>query len=180
MRLTPQNTVAICVDYQEKLMPSINENAEILKRAEILVKGLRTFDVPIIVTQQYTKGLGRTVEPLHSALGEYTPFEKLTFGGYDTAEIKNAIDACGRKNVVVFGVETHICVLQTALGLKEAGYNVMLVDDCCSSRRQSDKDSGLRRAACEGISVSCSETVLFELAFIAGNEKFKTVSKLVK
>lgn len=180
MRLTPENTIAVCVDYQERLMPAIDRADEVLNRAEILVKGLRLLDVPIVVTQQYTKGLGETVEPLRRALGEYEPFEKLTFGGYEAESIRKAIDNAGRKNVLVFGTETHICVLQTARGLKEAGYQVMVVDDCCGSRRQSDKESGLRRAMCEGICISCSETVLFELTAIAGTETFKRISKLVK
>ena len=180
MRLTPENTIAVCVDYQEKLMPAIYGRESVLKRAEILVKGLKSLGVPVIVTQQYTKGLGKTVEPVHSALGEYEPFEKLTFGAYDDEGFKERIDQYKRPNVLVFGTETHICVLQTALGLHDAGYQVMLVDDCCGSRRETDKESGLRRAVCEGIRVSCSETVLFELTAIAGTETFKTISKLVK
>lgn len=180
MRFTPEKTVAICVDYQEKLMPSIYEGEEVLKRAEILIKCLNALNVPILVTQQYTKGLGPTVEPVHSALGDYIPFEKLTFGSYDDPAVKEAVDQSGRTQVLVFGTETHICVLQTALGLLEAGYQVMLVDDCCSSRRQSDKESGLRRAMNEGAQISCSETVLFELTHVAGSETFKAISKLVK
>ena len=180
MRLTPENTLAICVDYQEKLMPAIFEGDTVLKRAEILVKGLNVLRVPILVTQQYTKGLGATVEPVHSALGAYLPFEKLTFGAYDDLEIKPAVDAYGRKNVLVFGTETHICVLQTALGLCEAGYHVMLVDDCCGSRKPTDRESAFRRAMSEGIAVSSSETVLFELTAVAGTETFKAISRLVK
>ena len=180
MRLRPENTIAVCVDYQEKLMPGIHEGGEVLKQAEILVKGLKALDVPIIVTQQYTRGLGATVEPVHSALGEYEPYEKMTFGAYDTETIREAIDASGRKCALVFGTETHICVLQTALGLLEAGYSVVMVEDCCGSRRQSDKDSGLRRAMCDGVSVSCTEGVLFELLYQAGGDTFKTISKLVK
>ena len=180
MRLTPENTIAVCVDYQERLMPAICDGEEVLKRTEILVKGLLVLNVPIIVTQQYTKGLGKTVEPVHSALGEYEPFEKMTFGGYETETIRTELDGYGRKNVLVFGTETHICVLQTALGLKHAGYQVMMVDDCCGSRKPTDKESGLRRAMCEGICVSCSETVLFELTAIAGTDAFKAISKLVK
>lgn len=180
MRLTPETTIAICVDYQEKLMPAIFDGEQVLKRAEILVKGLRSLGVPIIVTQQYTRGLGGTVEPVHSALGEYEPVEKLTFGAYDEARFKELVDGFGRANVVVFGAETHICALQTALGLHDAGYQVMMVDDCCGSRRLSDKESGLRRAECEGICVSCSETVLFELTGVAGTDVFREISRLVK
>jgi len=180
MQLTPENTIAVCVDYQEKLMPAIYDGEAVLKRAEILVKGLKLLGVPIIVTQQYTKGLGATVEPVHSALGEYTPIEKLTFGAYENAAFREAIGCYQRKNVLVFGAETHICVLQTALGLRHAGYDVLLVDDCCGSRRERDKESGLRRAMCEGVFVSCSETVLFELTGIAGTEQFRAISRLVK
>ena len=180
MRLTPETTLAVCVDYQEKLMPAIHDGEAVLRRAEILIRGLKALGVPVVVTQQYTRGLGATVEPIHSALGEYEPFEKLTFGAYDDAVFQAAVDAMGRKNVLVFGTETHICVLQTALGLLEAGYSVVMVEDCCGSRRQSDKDSGLRRAMCDGVSVSCTEGVLFELLYQAGGDTFKTISKLVK
>ena len=180
MRLKAENTIAVCVDYQERLMPGIHEGEIVLKRAEILVKGLRALEVPIIVTQQYTKGLGTTVEPVHSALGEYEPYEKMTFGGYDTETIREVIDATGRKCALVFGTETHICVLQTALGLLDAGYFVVLVEDCCGSRTQADKDCGLKRAMGEGVAVSCTESVLFELLQKAGGDTFKTISKLVK
>lgn len=180
MRLTAENTLAICIDYQEKLMPAINDAEAVLKKTEILLKGLKALGVPVLVTQQYTKGLGATVEPVHSALGEYTPLDKTEFDGYSNETIKAAVDAQGRKQVLVFGAETHICALQTAIGLKDSGYTVVMVDDCCGSRTQADKESGLRRAMCEGITISCCETVLFELVGKAVGDGFKTVSKLVK
>ena len=180
MRLTPETTVAVCVDYQERLMPAIDAGEQVLRRAEILLKGLKLLGVPVVVTQQYTKGLGETVEPLRCVLEPFTPFEKLHFGAYDDGEFKTLIDGFGRPNVLVFGTETHICALQTALGLRHAGYQVLMVDDCCGSRRASDKESGLRRAVCEGIAVSCSETVLFELTGAAGTDVFREISRLVK
>lgn len=180
MRLTAENTIAICVDYQEKLMPAIYDGEAVLKRAEMLVKGLKALNVPVIVTQQYTRGLGATVEPVHSALGDYEPLEKLTFGAYDSENIREAVDAAGRKCALVFGTETHICVLQTALGLLDAGYHVLLVEDCCGSRRTSDKECGLRRALFEGVGVTSAESALFELTRVAGTDVFKTISKLVK
>ena len=115
MRLRPENTIAICIDFQEKLMPSINEAEAVLDRAAMLVKGLRVLGVPVIVTQQYTKGLGGTVDPVHSALGEYEHYEKGTFGAYDEPEFKALIDGYGRKNVILFGTDTH-----TVDGLKWA------------------------------------------------------------
>lgn len=180
MRLRPENTIAICIDFQEKLMPSINEAESVLDRAAMLVKGLRVLGVPVVVTQQYTKGLGGTVDPVHSALGEYEHYEKGTFGAYDEPEFKALIDSYGRKNVLLFGTETHICTLQTALGLKDAGYNAMLVEDCCGSRTAHDKLNGIRRAMGEGIQISGAESVLFELTVVSGTPEFKQISKLVK
>lgn len=180
MRLKAEHTIAVCVDYQERLMPAIFEGEQVLRRAEILVRGLKLLGVPVLVTQQYTRGLGATVEPVHSALGAYEPFEKITFGAFEDPAFRKAVEESGRTHVLVFGTETHICVLQTALGLREAGWQVMLVDDCCGSRRPSDKESGLRRAMCEGISVSGSETVLFELTGAAGSDTFRAISRLVK
>lgn len=180
MRLRPENTIAICIDFQEKLMPSINEADSVLDRAAMLVKGLRILGVPMVVTQQYTKGLGSTVEPLNSALGEYEHYEKGSFGAYDEPEFKALIDAYGRKNVLLFGTETHICVLQTALGLMEMGYNVMLAEDCCGSRTARDKENGIRRAMGEGIIISGAESILFELTVVSGTPEFKQISKLVK
>ena len=180
MRLRPENTIAICIDFQEKLMPSINEAEAVLDKAAMLVKGLRVLGVPVVVTQQYTKGLGGTVDPVHSALGEYEHYEKGTFVAYDEPEFKALIDSYGRKNVILFGTETHICTLQTALGLKDAGYNAMLVEDCCGSRTAHDKLNGIRRAMGEGIQISGAESVLFELTVVSGTPEFKQISKLVK
>ena len=180
MRLRPENTIAICIDFQEKLMPSILDAEKVLGKAAMLVKGLRVLGVPIVVTQQYTKGLGGTVDPVHSALGEYEHYEKGSFGAYDEPEFKALIEGYGRKNVLLFGTETHICTLQTALGLKDDGYNAMLVEDCCGSRTAHDKENGLRRAMGEGIMISGAESVLFELTVVSGTLEFKQISKLVK
>ena len=180
MRLRADNTIAICIDFQEKLMPSIMDAEAVLDRAAMLVKGLRVLGVPVIVTQQYTRGLGGTVDPVHSALEDYEHYEKGSFGAYDEPEFKAMVDAYGRKNILLFGTETHICVLQTALGLKYAGYSPMLVEDCCGSRKARDKENGIRRAMGEGIQISGAESVLFELTCVSGTPEFKQISKLVK
>ena len=180
MKIKTDDTLALCIDFQEKLMPAINDGEQVLNKTAILVKGLKALNVPVIVTQQYTKGLGDTVDPVKSALGEYNVFEKTEFCGYDNIAIREAAESLGRKNILVFGAETHICALQTAIGFKDAGYNVILVEDCCGSRRQADKDSGVKRAMGEGIRISCCETVLFELTGRAGTDEFKIISKLVK
>ena len=111
MRIKTDDTLALCIDFQEKLMPAINDGEQVLNKTAILVKGLKALNVPVIVTQQYTRGLGDTVEPVKSALGDYEFFDKLEFGGYDNIAIREAAESLGRKNVLVFGTETHICAL---------------------------------------------------------------------
>ena len=180
MRLHAENTLAIVVDYQEKLMPVILDKDTVVKNSEILIKGLRELEIPIIVSQQYTKGLGGTIEPIKEALGEFTPFEKNTFSLWQTDEIKSAIKATGRRNVIICGTEAHICVLQTIIDLREEGYNVFVVEDCVGSRKKNDKKFGCKRAVGEGAYLCTYESVLYELTGGAASPHFKAISKLTK
>lgn len=180
MRIRKEDTIAIVVDYQERLMPSIYNHEEVVKNSAILINGLKALDIPIIVTEQYPKGLGSTVEEIKSITEGFEVYEKLTFSCYLDENIKKAVDSFGKKNVIVIGTETHICVLQTIIDLKEAGYNVIIIGDCVSSRREYDKDYGLKRAVQEGAIVSTYEAILFELTEVAGTPEFKIISKLIK
>jgi nicotinamidase-related amidase len=180
VRLKADETMAVVIDYQEKLMPVIYENDKVIENTEILIKGLRELEIPIVVSQQYTKGLGETIKPIKEALGEFTPMEKKTFSLMDTEEIKETITKCGKKNVVVCGTEAHICVLQTVIDLREAGYNVFLVSDCIGSRKINDKKAAIKRAMGEGAFICTYESVLYELTAGAGNPHFKAISKLTK
>lgn len=180
MRITEENTMAIVVDYQEKLIPVINNNEQVVKNTEILIKGLREIGVPIITSQQYTKGLGATVKPIAEALGDFVPYEKSTFSLWGTEEIKSAIKAEGRKNVVICGVEAHICVLQTVIDLIAEGFNVYIVEDCIGSRKQNDKKFACKRAVREGAFLTTYEAALYELTAGAGTPHFKAISKLTK
>ena len=110
----------------------------------------------------------------------YKPYEKLTFSGLSTEEINSAVKALGRKNIIVCGVEAHVCVLQSVIDLKAMGYNVILVEDCIASRKVSDKDTTIKRAMCEGTLITSAEAILFELTYAAGTPHFKAISKIVK
>ena len=134
----------------------------------------------MIVTQQYTKGIGETVDEIKEAVGEFTPYEKVTFSCMETEEIKNAIVNSGKKTVIVCGTEAHICVLQTMIQLKEMGYNVVYVENCSGSRKDHDKKMALKRAMAEGIIPTTYEALLFELTETAKNPVFKTISNLIK
>lgn len=180
MRIRKEDAVALIVDYQEKLMPVMAEGEELEKRAEIMIKGLKVLGIPIIVTQQYTKGLGMTVPVLQKAAGTEHFSEKITFSCMDDELIKKQVEDYGKKYVIVCGIEAHICVIQTCIDLKEHGYEPVLVMDCISSRKLSDKEGAILRAQQEGILMTTSEAVLFELTRKAGSPVFKTISGLIK
>ena len=174
-----KKTIAVAIDYQERLVPAIYNREELIKKSCILLEGLKLLEVPIYITQQYTHGLGMTVSEITNAAGTKDYIEKISFGA--TEELVKVIPPAAEKpNVIVFGIESHICVLQTLLGLKEEGYKPILVADCISSRKKSDYDIALERAGQEGILLTTYESILFELLNRAGSDTFKQISKLVK
>ncbi len=180
MRITPENTLAIAVDFQERLVPAMSGKDELIRNSSILLKGLAVLGVPVILTRQYPKGLGETVAEIKEAAPGQPEYDKLTFSCYDDEGIREAIRSSGRNQIILCGIEAHICVLQTALGLKEDGFDVLLVENCTGSRKQADKDAALRRSMTEGILPATYESVLFELTQIAGTPQFKEISRLIK
>lgn len=180
MRITPENCLALCVDYQTRLVPAMHGTEPLIHASSVLLKGLNVLDVPVLVTQQYTKGLGETVPEIKEAAGSAPVFEKVTFSCWHTEEIRSAIEASGRKTILVFGIEAHVCVLQTVIDLRQAGYDVVYVQDCVDSRKPSDREAALRRAAQEGAVLTSCESLLFELTATAKNPCFKQISALVK
>lgn len=180
MRLKPENTLALAVDFQENLMPVIGENERIIKNARILLSGLALLEIPVLVTRQYPKGLGDTVPEIKEVTAAARVLDKTTFSCYQDPAIKEAVDGLGRRNVIICGVESHICDLQTAIDLAGAGFNVVYVADCMGSRKPEDKKYGLERAAREGAFLATYESILFELTGGAGSPVFKGISKLVK
>ena len=142
----------------------------------ILLEGLKILDVPMVITQQYTKGLGMTVEEITKAAGTTENIDKISFTAYDC--VKEQISA--KKYVIVCGIEAHICVLQTVIDLKAAGFVPVLVADCVSSRKEGDKQVAIERARQEGAIVTTYESVLFELLKVAGTETSKKIQKLIR
>lgn len=135
MLIKAENTAAIIVDVQEKLMPAMFNQEEVEKNVNRLVAGLKLLEVPMIVTQQYTKGIGMTIPSVIETFGDdFSYMEKTSFGVYGEAPIKEAVDGLGKKNIIVCGTETHVCVLQTCIQLKEAGYQPILVTDAAGSQ----------------------------------------------
>jgi nicotinamidase-related amidase len=180
MRILKDNCAAVIIDIQERLLPHITEHEMVLRNTEILIKGLQTLNVPILVTEQYTKGLGFTVEPIKSLFTPFESLEKISFSCCDDEPFWNKLRSLSKKFVILVGIETHVCVLQTALDLLDNGYTPIVVADCVSSRKLSDKQVALARIQNSGGIVSTYESILFELTRFAGNDTFKVISKLVK
>jgi nicotinamidase-related amidase len=185
MRLKAENCILVNVDFQDRLLPHMRNEEVLVDKVVKLIKGMKALDVPVLTTQQYTKGLGYTDKRIAKALGfenpEELPFiEKSSFSAYDCAEFRERLEASGRKDVIICGIEGHVCVLQTIVDLKAAGYNPVPVSDCISSRTEDDYQSGLRRWIYEKAVPTCFESVLFELCRYSGTPVFKEISALVK
>lgn len=176
MRIELEQSAALVIDYQEKLVPVMFEKERLIENTCILLAGLHTLHVPICVTQQYTKGLGSTVEEVVHACKVTSYTEKLRFSAYeDTAEFLK-----GKRFVIVCGIETHICVLQTVVDLKANGYIPVLVTDCVSSRKEQDMMTAIQRAGTEGAILTTYESLLFELLKKAGTDTSKQIQRLIK
>ena len=176
MRIEREHTAAIVVDYQEKLVPVMYDTDKLIRNSCILLEGLNILEVPMVITQQYTKGLGMTVEQIIKAAGTTEYIDKISFTAFDC--VKDKISS--KKYVIVCGIESHICVLQTVIDLKAAGFVPVLVADCISSRKESDKRVAIERARQEGAIVTTYESLLFELLKVAGTETSKKIQKLIR
>ena len=165
-------------------MPVIDRHAEVAANIEKLIRGCHVLDaIPVVVTEQYVKGLGGTIEPVRRALEEtagYQPLEKACFSAQGNGEFVAAMRMLRKKQVIVAGVEAHVCVYQTVTDLLGAGYDVTIVADAMSSRMPENRELAIRRMTAEGAHLSSTEMVLFELTVNSGTDEFKAISKLVK
>ena len=180
MRILAEDTAALIIDFQEKLVPAIANNEEVVAKAALFCAGLKELGVPMAVTQQYTKGLGDIVAPIKEALGEFEPMEKMSFSAMGCDTFVEWVKAQGKKTILVCGVEAHICVLQSIIDLLGEGYRVFIVADCVGSRLVYNRDYAIQRAAQEGAFVTTCEGALYEMVQGAGTPHFKAISKLTK
>ncbi|MFC0820773.1 isochorismatase family protein [Moraxella marmotae] len=181
-RILREDTQALMIDVQEKLMPHIFEHENIRQKMAILIQGLQILGVPIMLNEQYKKGLGETIAPLYELLDESnrTSFEKKSFSVCDNPPSWANIVRQNRRIVLLFGIETHVCVLQTALDLLDNGMQPVIVADAVGSRNPYDKKQAIRRMRRAGAAVTTTEAILFELLRTADDPAFKSISKLIK
>jgi len=170
----------LVVDLQEKLMPAIHEGAGVLNQSRKLIHVARLLKLPVLVTEQYPKGIGPTVPEIRAALGDAPTVEKMTFSGCGAEPFWAQWNSFARRNAIVCGVEAHVCVQQTVLDFLERGQSVFVLADAVGSRRPLDYDLALQRMHDAGAIVTTAESVIFELLGRAGTPEFKEVLKLVK
>lgn len=179
-RIKKENTILTAIDFQEKLLPAMFEADKVEAAAVKLAAGLDVLGVPKLVTTQYAKGLGATVAPVAEALGDFEPIDKSSFSAWKNEEYKSALEESGRRTVILVGIETHICVEQTALDLLENGYTVFVPADCVQSRNPINKELSLRRMEAAGVVITCWESILYELLGSSRAAEFKAISAIVK
>ena len=178
--LDKDNTALVIIDIQERLAVVMKQRETVVNNCLHLIEIAKIMNIPLVVTEQYPKGLGRTLEEIRKALPDYKPIEKLTFSCCDEQAFLNEIKTLNKKTVILAGMETHVCVLQTCIGLVRDGYNVHLVRDAICSRTKENWDTGIEFMRDAGAVITCTETVLFQLLKIAGTEEFKAISKRIK
>jgi nicotinamidase-related amidase len=175
------NSVLVVVDVQEAFRKAIPDFAEVVSRIALAIRGFQILGRPIAVTEQYPKGLGRTAEELLLSLPDDASFvEKSTFSSYAEPNFVAELDKFQAKQVVLCGVETHVCVNQTAHDLIGGGYQVHLLTDCVASRYQHDREAGISKMLAIGVVPSSMEMALFEMMRDSRHEKFKDVQALIK
>jgi nicotinamidase-related amidase len=173
----------LIVDVQEKLLPVMANSESVVMRSAILLRAAKALDVPVTVSEQYPKGLGRTVHALHEGLGNAPVFEKLNFSCWRDISMRArliGLHDTGRPQIIIAGIEAHVCVAQTAIDLAQAGFAVFVVADAVSSRAESSVSLALNRMAQCGIEVVNTEMAVFELLGKAGTPEFKELSALIK
>lgn len=180
MLLDRSQSLLLVVDVQERLAPAMAEGEKVVERVDILLEAARRLDVPVIASEQYPKGLGHTLPQLRPQLEGARVLAKTAFSCAADPALATAVKESGRKQAVVCGMETHVCVLQTALGLKHAGLDVAVVADAVGSRHPERKALALERMRANGIEIVESEMVVFEWLGRAGTEEFKALSRLIK
>lgn len=168
----------LLIDVQEKLTPHVMNSEKLISRCSWLMRLAHALSVPTIVSEQYPSGLGQTIESLQALATPYEPIEKVHFSCYRSDSFVKKWEQLGKNQIIIAGIETHVCVLQTAIDIKQSTHNdVFVVIDAVSSRSEMDHKYGLKRMKQSGIELVTSEMVFFEWVGCAGTKEFKALSQ---
>lgn len=179
-RIEKENCVLVAIDYQERLVPAMCGKEELIDKTAKLIKGFDILGMPVIITEQYPKGLGNTVSEIKDVNPHVEIIEKNTFSAWDNAEFVSLIRRMNKPNAVVVGIEAHVCEQQTVLDMLDEGYNVYVAADCVSSRSEFDRDVAIERMRAAGAIITTYESILFEVLKWSKADEFKQISALVK
>jgi len=178
--LSRDNVILVVIDLQDGLLPKISGADEVIDKAVKLIRFARTLDLPVVWTEQYPKGLGATNERVSKELEGLKAFEKVSFGCFGGPGFEDAVVAAGRNQLLMVGIETHVCVMQTALVALSKGYEVYVPRDAVGSRCFGDYEAGLARMQAHGAEIVTAEMAMFEILRAAGTPEFKKVLPLLK
>ena len=181
--LNAQNSIVLVIDIQEKLTAMLKEDVkeEIEKKSQKLIKAAKILNIETILTEQYPKGLGETILGIKEILKEnYNPIEKTSFSALKEEKLANYLKSQDKKHVILCGIETHICVYQTALELLEAGFCVHIPKDICASRNKFEYKCALENLKQEGAKITCLEMILFQWLTSSKHPNFKEIQTLIK
>lgn len=183
LTVSAHDTALLVIDVQEKLVPAILDHETLVEKTAVLIQIASAMEMPILVTEQYPRGLGPTVQVLSELIAQApamcSVFEKMAFSAC-TPDVMAALAATGRRKVIIAGMETHVCVFQTARTLQAEGYQCFLARDAVGSRTAANRDNGFDLIKTCGAVISNVETLLFDLLKVSGTPLFKQLSKLIK
>lgn len=175
-----ENTTLLIIDIQGNLAHLMHGKELLFKNVQKLIKGIQILGIPILWVEQNPQGLGPTIPEIADILSNIQPISKMSFSSCRNDDFLQALNALNRKQVLVAGIEAHVCVYQTAADIVDIGYEVQVVTDAVSSRNVENKEIGLQRMRDSGVSLTSVETALFELLKVAEGEQFKEILKIVK
>jgi nicotinamidase-related amidase len=180
--LDRDKSVLVVIDVQEKLCMAMDGQVlqSMTKNVGILLETAAELNVPVLITEQYVKGLGATLPELKEKAAGASSYEKMTFSSCGSVEFIEKLKASGRTQVIITGMEAHVCVLQTVIELRDAGFEVHVVKDAVMSRSKRNWQTANEAMTLTGAVPTCTESVLFQLLKVAGTEEFKKLSKLVR
>ena len=178
--LSEQDSVLIIVDIQEGLIPKISGRRAVIGNTVTLIKSAGILNIPIIVTEQYPKGLGPTIPEIKDLITPWQPIEKICFSCFGNSDFFKKLKELKRDSLILCGIESHVCITQTALDGLKSGYSVFFVKDAISSRTENNRETGFERMAQAGAIPVSTEMAMFELLREAGTDKFKQMVNMIR
>ncbi len=178
--LTVAESVLLVIDVQEKLFRVMYQKEQLADNLQRLIRGIQVLEVPVLVTEQYPQGLGPTIPEIAKLLTDVKPYPKVNFNCCGDEAFLQAFKQLHRKQLLIAGIESHICVYQTASDLISAGYEVYIVGDAVSARTEQNKNTGINMMLQSGAKLTSTEAALFELLKVAKGDKFQAINQIIR